>query len=263
MVKTPTQAQIHEILEPWRPQWLRHAAAKIWHANPEERVVWVRTHYDSDLELRRQHDALLASWTTIINGRDHFDRNENDTLESALRWLVLDDESVFNVGNWERMLAVLPELVGPFLGKCDFRSVFRARTGGSWQHIFDFARRDLHEKLQQIEGSQERRDYLERVGNMPQRVSIATAIIIVDQEAFARQQLKLVFVDHRGNIIRYALVNHDGGWFDVRRFLSGRELEDYPEWNNRNGEGQGGVGEAYRVDGAIGRDLYQVGDMLD
>lgn len=103
MVKVPTEAEVNQVLAPWRPQWLRYAAAKIWFSAPECIVVWVRTHYDSDPDARREQDELFASWVSVIDEEDHFDSNPTDSLEEALKWLVLDDESLFAVGSqWER-----------------------------------------------------------------------------------------------------------------------------------------------------------------
>lgn len=262
MVHVPTEGEIRDILEPWRPQWARFAAAKVWHSFPEQVTVWIRTHYDSDPDIRRRHDELFATWVACIRDEEQFETNANDTLEDALKWLIWDNESLFNVGrDWERALDTMPELIGPRTDSKTTRLSISDLEGQSWFHD---DRKLLRDDLLKISDTQGRIKHIEGLANYVQADCVHNAIVVVDQEAFDKEKLKIVFADSRGNTVRYAFTKHDSDWFYLRRELDGGgKLELSQEWYDEFNERESGIGEAYRVTGAIGKNLYQVDDLLD
>lgn len=256
LVKTPTEEDILGILSPWRPQSLRYAAAKIWHSRPQDRVVWVRTHYDADENVRRQQDEQFAAWKAGINDEDHFDSNPYDDLEQALPWLVLEDKSLFNVGrDWEAVLDTMPELIGPFLRDISDGRLCRVRR----DKLVESTQAEIREQALRLTRSEDRVALVEGTNSL-QLYSICTVLIIVDQDAFAREKLKLVFADARGHTIRYGFVDPDDDWWLIRNEIFGGPIDGNPVWNNDRGEN--GVGSAYRADGVVGRDLYGIQDLL-
>lgn len=154
-------------------------------------------------------------------------------------------------------LDVLPELVGP-----PATSAHLTKSEMQDDEGFQQAREFLQGELSQMENVQDRIDYIERLGNEMQMYCVSCAVVVVDQEAFVREKLKIIFADTRGNTVRYAFTDHDGEWYHLRRELDGGQLE-FPEWNNDNEDIPGGVGDAYRVGGSMGKELYLLGNLLN
>lgn len=86
-------------------------------------------------------------------------------------------------------------------------------------------------------------------------------LVIVDQDAFALKKLKIVFADAKGNTIRYGFEDADEQWWGARtEAIGGGPIDGNPVWNEDTY--QCGLGEAYRVDGVVGRNLYNIQDLL-
>lgn len=262
LVKIPTEQEIQTILAPWRPQSLRFAAAKIWMAHPEDRIPWVRTYYDEDPDIRREHDEQFAAWKAEINDEEHFASNPLDTLEQALPWLVLEDESLLNVGrDWEAVLDTMPELIGPIMPDST-NGIYRVEPPGSMEdQLIKKGQARLREEALQLASREERIALAERSTNSLQFWNISTVVLIVDQDAFALKKLKVVFADARGYTIRYGFEDADEQWWSARTDgAAGGPIDGNAVWNEDTY--QCGLGEAYRVDGVVGKDLYNIQDLL-
>ncbi|CEJ91573.1 hypothetical protein VHEMI07275 [[Torrubiella] hemipterigena] len=261
----PTEGDIETILAPWRSQSLRFAAAKIWNTTITDCMVWVRTHYDADEAVRQEDDVQFAAWVAEIDDENHFNGNPSDDLEQALKWLILEDESRFNVGrDWELVLDIMPELIIPY-SESEGGAVEAAaqyRDPRQWRRVAKRVQQyqeEMRDKASKLTSTEDLIALVESA-NILQELSLCAVVILADKDAFAQKRLKMVFVDGHGHTIRYALVDNDDCWWEVRSELFRGTLDGNPYWL---GEEEGsGVGPAYKADGVVGKELYGIQDLL-
>lgn len=198
--------------------------------------VLLRTHYSSD----REDDETLKAWT------------DEETFEDASDWACLNDKNIFNFGDdWRRIFEILPEVAGPVPPSEQrytspdslqlFRKKFKENISSVKQNFPD----DWKEK-------ESRDKIIEDHGSSLHRVVTEVYLLIADKEAFQTKQLRLLYLDGKRNIVREARVD-PSIWqmYDIIMQHYTNPLDPY-EFST--------VGEKYRVDGELGKDLYQLSE---
>lgn len=111
-----------------------------------------------DPDIRREHDEQLAAWKAEINDEEHFANNPLDTLEQALPWLVLEDESLLNVGrDWEAVLDIMPELIGPIMADSTNGPIYRVQSlHSTMDELIKTEQASLREQALQLASREER-----------------------------------------------------------------------------------------------------------
>ncbi|RYP24056.1 hypothetical protein DL765_000784 [Monosporascus sp. GIB2] len=211
--RAPTSDEILEVLEPWRPLKLRRIATEISRNQGKGDLIILRTYYGGDSD-ERMAEIL-----------------EEDELSDAFFspdiqwWRVLNDPELFDFGDdWERVLEILPELVG--------QSGFKVFRGVP------------------AEGLAEARDSDDPVGDIQYLASIGHGpLLVADKEAFEENELRALFLDGHGNIIRDSTLKPEN-IFDMKMAPERGQGPETTCWQ------KGKVGPKYKRQGDIGRVLY-------
>jgi hypothetical protein len=211
--REPTETEIREILEPWRPAKLRKTASYIWRRWDYQLII-LRTYYDDEGD----GDGKMQEWLETDEEEDMFFDPD------SLWWRILDDRDLFNFGsNWEAILGILPELVG--------------RQGLALQARPKMKPKQVAEALQ-AEDPTDELQFLAFNGPTP--------LLVADKEAFEENLLRVIFLDAYGNAVRYSEVKpKDMAWLKQ----DGEEvrLQGSSWWQN------GEVGDEYEEDGDMMR----------
>lgn len=230
LARVPTSEEVHTILEPWRPLRWREAAVTIWSergdASLGEVAIWLRTNYGegSDGKFKAWYEEFL----------DGYGEQQEDTIP----WSLLDDANVFDFADeWERVFDVLPELTGPHGLK---EQLNHRDLVGMVQH----ARARVQAAEDTIHEAEEG-----RAGKELQGLAVSHYLIVADREAWDTDNLRLLFLDPHGNIVRHSRIPHEwieewpGSWC-------------VPNWRDSEYWEEGELGGKYRAGGEIGRALY-------
>ena len=190
----------------------------------------LRTHYGGDEDDKKWAEMMQAREV----GDDGFELDDEG-------WTVLDNAGLFAFGEeWGRVFEVLPEL-SPKRGVSesgmrDARETFRQRL--------EYAR----EKDPQ-EWMAERGAVVERCAVMLQLYSVDHYLVVGDAEAFESNQLRVLFLDARNDIVRQSRIPaEDIGPLRIQVWRGA--IRDQDCWVD------GEVGEKYKVDGEMGQRLY-------
>lgn len=188
MTRTPTETEISEILEPWRPQKLRRIAAAHLHLEPFKFSDWphfylLRTYYDGgaedDAKLRRWLDELLSI---------HYD------IEPEHEWFaVLDDAELFDVYDWPEVYDILPELAAP---RPDRRFTLQ---DVEWAR--EWAKELIKSDYMKYETEDEH--YAEAIREHLAGYS-GPWLVVLDRESFEKDDLGLMFRDKKGRSVKEA-----------------------------------------------------------
>ncbi|KAL6924182.1 hypothetical protein FSST1_001456 [Fusarium sambucinum] len=183
------QELIQTVLVPWRSQKLRRIAEKYYpRKSLFDAIIVLRTHYGGD------SDNKFSRW--IKDASDTFDdMDPSGDLFGPFDerwWRVLDDPFLFDMGSqeWQAVYTVLPELATPELRR-EFND----------QNI-----REAKELASCVCDSRnpEEDDYEDAICAT---AKIGFWLIVADEEAFNDEQLLLVFMDKKGNVVRQAAIN--------------------------------------------------------
>lgn len=239
--RAPTTEEIDTILRPFRCDPLR------WHAENLYRdelcPVLLRTHYSTDEDERAQHDEEMKKWT------------DGDTFCDESWWAVLDNATLFNFGpDWHRIYNILPEVAYPIQFECltgsdtKFKRYFEPSYHEEMRSYF---KRDLATMKHDDPGAwhNDRFAVIERAAISLQRSATSTYIIIADEEAFRSGGLRVLYLDAFRRIVREGRIDPEAD--DVSSIVgSWMETSGLMEYST--------VGERYRVNGDLGRELYQL-----
>lgn len=221
MSRIPTDAEVAEILSPWRPEKLRRIAAAHLTSHAESYYI-LRTHYGGGAA----DDARLRDWIDDAEG-PNFEPPENE-------WFcVLDDAELFDFGDyWQCVYDALLELAAP---KPDRR--FTADE-------IAYAR----ERAQTMAGCEQPGDeYLEAAILLAAK-TLPPWLLVLDKEAFETEELGLIFRDKKGNPVKETELAPDE-MFTFRGALERGMLPESGHWE------YGRVGRKYRIRGEIMRQL--------
>ncbi|EPS31541.1 hypothetical protein PDE_06496 [Penicillium oxalicum 114-2] len=227
---SPTAYAIDTILRPWRSDDLRKIAWRIWGCDADQ-LILLRTHYNAD----DNHKI------TELVGSDELHE------ENVAWWALLDNPEFFNFGDqWWRVFDILPELAGPLNGYSRLpnpESILRER-----QHF----KERLPTLKQSDEWTANRDNYIERDFAYLRRIVSQGYLAIADEEAFETDMLRLIYFDGKRNIVQETRTE-----FDEQTFA-----DVAVEWDQLSLPMQlwedGKTGEKYRVNGELGRELYQL-----
>ncbi|KAJ5392262.1 hypothetical protein N7509_007752 [Penicillium cosmopolitanum] len=243
-LREPTAEEIDTILRPYRCENLRRHADNIY--TDGVCPMLLRTHYAKNADEKNRHDKMMETWINV------------NQFEEEAWWAVLDDVNLFDFGSeWRRIYDVLPEIAYPV----DFRMV---KEGD--QNIL----RDNYTEPQHHEGTRaffkrdianakqydpeawhnDRESVIEAIDTL-QKAAAYTYIVIADEKAFESGWLCVVYLDGLQRIIREGRIdpNNDdignvaGLWANCCELL-GSEFTS--------------VSEKYRINGEIGKVLYQL-----
>ncbi|CAI7571762.1 unnamed protein product [Penicillium manginii] len=230
--RLPTTEEIDVILRPFRSEELRCA----------------------DKDQRLKDDTQMEEWI------------ETEIFGEEVDWALLDNEEMFNFGpgpdSWSRLYDILPELAGPLLlqpqDASDGERIIKRVPEPSddiLKNIYPLFKRDL--AIAKEEDPElwlhDRDSVIESTGMPLQKVSTSTYIIIADKEAFRTSRLLVLYLDGFRRIIRQGRIDEElddigsivGLWMETNDLLEYATLS-----------------ERYRVDGDLGRKLYQLDEVL-
>jgi len=230
----PTSTEfIQTVLAPWRPEKLGQIATKYDPRNPLfGMIVVLRTYYGDD------SDERFSRWMKdTIEAFEEMDPYGNLLGEPEdMWWRILDDASLFDMGseNWQSVYKVFPELATPELRR-------------------DFNEHDIGEVKALVSAicesqNPEEDDYEDAICAI---AKIGFWLIVVDEEAFKHEELLLVFMDKKGNVVRQAIITLEG-------------LPDLPHYNMRGSITESGfwrdaeVGKKYKTKGEIMRAVLPI-----
>ncbi|CAG8130201.1 unnamed protein product [Penicillium salamii] len=237
--RAPTTEEVDTILRPYRSDVLR------WHAmnlfNDQTCPALLRTHYCTDEEEKARHDDLMSEWV------------DSDPIESEAWWAVLNNADLFNFGSeWRRVYEILPELAGPLEPEVDDRMrIPRARKADDLETFRSDLKTQIAEAKEEApEAWRDDRDtIIDSLAIGLQKCATRTYLILADEEAFRSGSLYVLYLDGFRNVIREGRMDpeiHDlfgviGTWMETNEFLEGST-----------------VGEKYRANAELGRELYQL-----
>lgn len=236
--RVPTPEEIDLILQPYRSDLLRWRAKNMYrdHLCP----VLLRTCYSTDEDERAKHDELMKKWIDV------------DIFGEEAWWAVLDNADLFNFGpDWHRVYEILPEVAGPLCPELDDRWTKRFFDPGHYDTMRSYFKKELaNEKQNNPEAWKKDKDAcIEEAAMALQKSATSTYVIITDEEAFQTGGLRVLYLDGFRNIIREGRMDPEID--DIFNVVS--------DWMETNDLLQGStVGEKYRVNGELGRDLYQL-----
>lgn len=259
MTHEPTQHEVEAILAPWRPPRWRAVALRLWTRRGDEEV-WLRTYYGGG-------DDKFQAWLDE-------DEDEDPAFEDETRWFtILDDPAVFdfsttsqtNGSGWSQVFAVLPELAGP-TGSSTARDRDRDRD----QARLTALRQKLRGEIAALGDSpspEALADLVEagQTGVEMQLCAVASFLFVADEEAFATDRLRLLYLDAGGDVVRESRVA-PGEAHELRAYWNRGATGDSPFWRDRRRSDDspfsnhpGSVlGSLYAVDGEKGRKLYGI-----
>ncbi|GLI78223.1 hypothetical protein PoHVEF18_006531 [Penicillium ochrochloron] len=220
--REPSTEEIETILRPYRCEKLR------WHADNiytgELCPMLLRTHYSNDEDEKKRHDEMMEKWT---NG---------EIFGDEAWWAVLDDADIFNFGSdWRRIYDILPEVSYPIEFGCITKDDHR-----------DLAAR----KQSDPQAWRDDRDsVIESVGMTMQSSATTTYIFIADEETFESGRPRVIYLDGLRRIVREGRMDPERDDFGsiIGLRMTTYELLEYTT-----------LDEKYRVNGEIGKELYQL-----
>lgn len=247
MERVPTVEEVRDILAPWRPPYVRQAALFIW-KNHDDEAFRLRTHYGDG-------DDKFTQWREIDEDMDP--RFEEDLVPL----LFFDDPQVFNFGeNWERIFDILPELAGPEQGYT--RAIAEGRL---YEDFLALQQKALQQKLREnVIRAEDKEEEIEcGVGQDLQFMAVEAYLIVADREAFETDQLRILYLDARGNIVRHSRLPPEEVAIAREKWNAGK-FRDSEWWIEERWSSKPGsiIGEKYKARGEIGRVLYGVEDLL-
>ncbi|KAF0636538.1 hypothetical protein FPSE5266_08052 [Fusarium pseudograminearum] len=186
-ITTDKQELIQTVLVPWRSQKLRRIAEKYDPRNPLfDTLVVLRTHYGGD------SDEKFSRW--IGDACDAFDDMDPDGdlfgPSDERWWRVLDDASLFDMAphEWQNVYTILPELAASALRR-------------------DFNDNDVEEAKELVSSICDSRepedDYEDAICAI---AKVGFWLVVVDKDAFEDEELLLVFIDKKGNVVRQTAI---------------------------------------------------------
>ncbi|RGP80293.1 hypothetical protein FLONG3_1594 [Fusarium longipes] len=222
------QALTQNVLMPWRPQKLRQIAEKYSPRDPLfGKIIVLRTYYGGD------SDQKFTRW--IQDATEAFEEMDPDGnlfgQPEERFWCVLDDPSIFDRGSekWQSVYSILPELATPAL-----------KRGFNDRDV-----REVQDLISSVRDSREPEedDYEDAVCVI---AMVRFWLIVFDEEAFKDDELLLVFMDKKGNVVRQAGIDP-------------ADLPNLPHYNLRGSITESGfwcnaeVGKKYKTRGQIMR----------
>lgn len=221
--RSPSEEQVSRILRPWRAQEFRPIAQQHSERDTYGCYLVLRTYYGGG----ESDDAKLQEW---------LDQDPSQGFEIPERersWQVLDDAALFDVGgedgdDWQRVYRVLPELAAP--GR-------ERRPPGDFGYVRDMATMHTDDP-----GDEDFEFWI---------LSMAFAgnwLLVADRHAFENDELRLVFRDNKGNVVKESRIRPDQlGELSLCQ-LQGT-VHESEHWLD------GEVGEYYQTGGQIMREL--------
>ncbi|KAJ5089174.1 hypothetical protein N7532_007858 [Penicillium argentinense] len=250
--RLPTTEEIDIILRPYRCEELRWYAMDPY---PDDICPYLlRTYYSTSEDQRAKDDAQMEEWI------------DTEIFGEEAEWAVLDSEDLFNFGpgpdSWRRIYDILPELAGPLLiqpsRSSDGERIVKRVPEPSddiLKNMYPYFKRDLAIAKENDPGAwlHERDSVIESTGTALQKVATSTYMIIADEEAFQTGKLLVLYLDGFRRVIREARI--DGERDDIGSIVgSWMETSDLLEYST--------LSERYRVNGDLGRELYQLTEVL-
>lgn len=182
--RSPSEAEVGGILQPWRAQELRTIAQQHSERDTYGRYFVLRTYYGGG----EADGAKLWEW---------LDQDPSQGFKIAEQdrwWQVLDDAALFDVDgddgdDWQRVYRVLPELAAP--GR-------ERRPPGDFEYVREMA--TMHNSDPQDEDFEFWILTMAFMGNW---------LLIADRYAFEKGELRLVFRDNKGNIVKESRIRPD------------------------------------------------------
>ncbi|RJE20087.1 hypothetical protein PHISCL_07582 [Aspergillus sclerotialis] len=224
--RIPTVDEINIILRPWRSDKLRKIAWRIW-GYGSSHLILLRTHYNRDDNYKIEE--LVGS----------------DELDDDRAWWALLNDQEFDFGDqWWLVFNILPELAGPL------QSYSRLPS----QELIARDRQHLKNKLPRLKATEEtKRTRCIEIETAYFRRTISQGYFaIADREAFEKDMLRLIYLDGKRNIVQETRADFDEDTL-AEVAVEWEELAlPLKLWEN------GIIGEKYRIDGEIGRVLYQL-----
>jgi hypothetical protein len=227
-LSTEMQELIKTVLIPWRPQKLRQIAEKHDPRNPLfDKLVILRTYYggDSDVKFSRWMEDATEAFEEMDPSGDLFGQADERW------WHILDDPSLFNMGSqkWQSVYSILPELATPALQR-------------------GFNDQDVQEVKELVSSLCDSREPEEDDCEDAICVIAKTGfwLIVLDEEALEDEELLLVFMDKKGNVVRQATIYPE-------------DIPNLPHYNLRGSITESGfwrdgeVGKKYKTRGQIMR----------
>lgn len=221
--RNPSEEEVSGILQPWRAQELRPIAQQHHERDPYGCYFILRTYYGGG----EADDAKLQEWL------DQDPSQGFEIAEHDRSWQVLDNAALFDVGgddgdDWQRVYNVLPELAAPG----------RERRPPS---DFDYVR----EMATMHNDDPEDEDYEFWILTM---AITGNWLLIADRHAFENDELRLVFRDNKGNVVKESRIRPDElGELSLCQTQGSVHESEY--WLD------GEVGEDYETGGQIMREL--------
>jgi hypothetical protein len=211
----------------------------------------LRTYYSAE-DQRAKDDAQMERWI------------DSDTFCEEAEWAVLDNENIFNFGprpeDWRQIYDILPELAGPlstenFLPSNGKIQVKRCLEPNDFKETYSYFIRDLT-SMKKEDPEAWRRDpnsVIESAGMGLQRMVTSTYILIADEEAFRSGSLLVLYLDGFRRVVRGGRIDQelDDVANIVAVWMCTADLMEYST-----------VSERYRVNGDLGRELYQLTEEL-
>lgn len=170
-------------------------------------------------------------------------------------WASLNDATQFDFDSeWRRVFEILPEIAGPGSGGSLTERTRKRALDLEDNDLVEFRvwfKEALHREKQRdpCRWRENREAVIEEAATSMQHVMTEIYIIIADEEAFRSGRLLVVFLDGLRNIIRQARFDTDV--YNVDYIVSG-----FTETNEFAVDTT--VGEKYRVEGELGKQLYQL-----
>ncbi|KAK3292205.1 uncharacterized protein B0H64DRAFT_445162 [Chaetomium fimeti] len=224
--RLPTETEIAEILEPWRPQKLRRIAA-VYLVENSAIYTWcfLRTYYGGGAA----DDAKLRGWLDL-------DECESAGINPEDEWhAVLDDPGLFDVGDdWQQVYAVLPELAA--------RESDRRFTDELVEEARDWA--TSHKQPGEEVDDEEYGDCIMRLATIR-----SAWLLVLDKEAFETGELGLILRDAKGIPVKETTIKPENlDYYYVLSAIKGM-ITETEYWIGVE------VGEKYRTHGEIMRQL--------
>lgn len=218
------------MLVPWRTAETRDLAIRVLRKRQDLAAMVLRTHYgDND------------KWAEMMEVRECGDDGFEMEDEG---WTVLDDESLFEFGDgeWARVFEVLPEL--------------SRKTKWSQEGLRDAVKnflplvergRDDHPE----EWAASREDVVAWCADLIHKACMDHYMIVADTETFETGQFLVLFLDAKNDIVKQARIPaEDIGPLRIQVWRAA--LVDQDCWI------RGELGEKYKVNGTIGRELHAI-----
>lgn len=224
--RIPTEAEIAEILAPWRPQKLRRiAAAYVVPNSGLHEWCFLRTYYGGGAA----NDAKLRGWLDL-------DECEWAGVNPENEWhAVLDDPALFDVGDdWQRVYAMLPELAA--------RVSDRRFSDEDVETVREWAM--MHKEPGEEIDDEEYEDCIMQVAMLG-----SAWLLVLDEEAFETGELGLILRDAKGNSVKETTIKpEDLNYYYIASAIKGM-VSETGYWQNAV------MGKKYRSRGRIMREL--------